>query len=176
MLTVSSRHATRVLQTSGGFVELGHFHKLCIKNIKKAQQRKLVGVFVLDFLKTTFWMEDSTQRWTKLGLFFQKSGHFSRFSKKGREASFPFPLPTCAPVFLYFISSLILQIMKILKIQRPNAQNMEERMKKYLRKYFRLYYRFHNISFNWQLVTMIRLLWSIYLFHSHNLFCFLLQV
>ena len=40
-------------------------------------------------------MEDSTQGWTQLGLFFPKSGHFFRFSKKGR-GGLPYPLPLAA--------------------------------------------------------------------------------
>ena len=40
--------------------------------------------FLLDTLKTTFWIEYLTQRWTLSGSFSEKSQHFFRFSKKGR--------------------------------------------------------------------------------------------
>ena len=69
-----------IFQGRGGFVKLGHFDKLFVKNQKKAPQGKILELFLLDTLKTTFWMEDSTQEWTQLGLFSPKSGHFFRFS------------------------------------------------------------------------------------------------
>ena len=39
-----------------------------------------------DTLKTTFWMENLTQRYIQSRPFFQTSGHFFRFSKRAREA------------------------------------------------------------------------------------------
>ena len=81
-------------------------------------------------------MEDSTQGWTQLGLFFQNQDTFFDFLKRAGEASLPFLSPSCAPVFLYFICSIILRIMQILKIHRPNAQNLEEQMNKHHQKYF----------------------------------------
>ena len=79
-----------ILQGRAGFVELGHFDKLFVKNTqKKAPQVNILELFLLDTLKTTFWMEDWTQEWTQLGLFFPKLGHFFRFSKKGRGGLLP---------------------------------------------------------------------------------------
>ena len=43
-------------------MELGHIDKLFVKNKrKKAPQGKILELFHLDTLTTTFWMEDSTQ-------------------------------------------------------------------------------------------------------------------
>ena len=56
-------------------------------------QRNILEFFLLDTLKTTFWMENLTQRWTKLGLFFQNWGHYFRFSKRAGEASLCPPRP-----------------------------------------------------------------------------------
>ena len=61
------------------------------KTQKKALQGKILELFLLDILKTTFWIEDSTQGWTQLGSFFPNSGHFFRFSKKGWGVGLPFP-------------------------------------------------------------------------------------
>ena len=43
--------------------------------------------FLLDTHKTTFWMENLTQRWTQSGPFFPKLGHFFRFSRRAGKAS-----------------------------------------------------------------------------------------
>ena len=52
----------------------------------------MLELFLLDTLKITFCMEDSTQGWTQLRTFFPKSVHFFGFSKKGREGLPPPPL------------------------------------------------------------------------------------
>ena len=39
-------------------------------------QGNILESFLLDTLKTAFWMENLTQRWTETEPFFQKSGHF----------------------------------------------------------------------------------------------------
>ena len=71
----------------GRFVELGCFDKDFVKNTGKRDPAvKYFEVFFLDTLKTTFQMENLTQRWTKWGPFFQKSGCFSIFNQAG-EAS-----------------------------------------------------------------------------------------
>ena len=87
-----------IFQGRGGFLELGHFDKLLVKNTtEKSPQRKILELLLLDSFKSTFWMEDSTQGWT-MTVFFSKSRHFSRFSKKKGEASVPSPPPpSCAP-------------------------------------------------------------------------------
>ena len=41
--------------------------------------------FLLDTLKTTFWIEKLFQKWTYLGRFFPKPEHFCQFSKKRSE-------------------------------------------------------------------------------------------
>ena len=65
-------------------MELGHFDKHFVKNTrKKVPPEKILEFFLLDTLKTTFWMENWTQRWKQSGPFFPKSGHSCRFSKKG---------------------------------------------------------------------------------------------
>ena len=82
----------------GRFVELGHFDKNIVKSIRKrGTAGKRFRVFLpIDTLKTTFSVKNLTQRWTESGLFFEKSGHFFRFSQSAGEAS-PLP-PSCAPV------------------------------------------------------------------------------
>ena len=59
------------------FVKLGHFDTDFVKNTReRGTAGKHFGDFFLDTLKTTFWMEKLTQRWTQSGPFFQKSGRF----------------------------------------------------------------------------------------------------
>ena len=74
----------KMFQGRGGFEELGHFDKHFVKNTrKKALQGNILEFFLLDTLKTTFWIENLTERWTQWGPFFPKAGHFFQFSKKG---------------------------------------------------------------------------------------------
>ena len=85
-----------IFQGRGSFVELGHFDKFFVKNTReKSPQRKILELLLLDSLKSTFWMEDSTQGWT-MTVCFPKSRHFFQFSKKAGEASTPLPLPLVA--------------------------------------------------------------------------------
>ena len=65
-----------IFQGRGSFVELGHFDKFFVKNIKKRAGKNFEGFSLLDTVKVIFRKEDSTQEWTQLGLFFPKSGHF----------------------------------------------------------------------------------------------------
>ena len=68
-------------------------------------------LFLLDTLKTSFSMEDLTQEWTQLGLFFPKWGHFFRFSNKSRGGlPPPAPPPSCAPE-RYFLVTYIWYIL-----------------------------------------------------------------
>ena len=63
---------------------------------KEVLQGNILEIVLQDTLKTTFSMENLTQRWTQSGPLFPKSGHLFRFSKRAGEAS---PLsPSCAPV------------------------------------------------------------------------------
>ena len=68
----------------GRFVELGQFNKDLNTPEKEASQGNILKFFLLDTLKTTFWMENLIQRWaflskSQFGLFFQKSGQFPNF-------------------------------------------------------------------------------------------------
>ena len=63
-------------------MDVEHFNKHFIKN-----KRNFLENFPLDNLKTTFWIENSTQRWTQSRPFLPKSGHFFPFSKRVDEAS-----------------------------------------------------------------------------------------
>ena len=60
---------------------------------KRDPQGNILEFFLLDTLKTTFWIENLTQRWTQLGPFFPKLGHFFQFSKRAVEV---FLLPLIA--------------------------------------------------------------------------------
>ena len=62
---------------------------------KTAPQGKVLEIFILDTLKTTFGMVNLTWGWTQSGPFFLKSGHFFWFSKKGR-GDLPFSPPLVA--------------------------------------------------------------------------------
>ena len=85
----------------------GTLIKFSSKTQKKRPHRQTIWkLFLLDTLQTTFWMEDLTQVWTQLGSFFPKSGHFSRFSKKGRGGS-----PSC----FYMVG---ISVMKELNLNR----------------------------------------------------------
>ena len=82
------------------FVELGHFDKYFVNNAgKEAPSGKILEFFLLDTLKTTFWMENLTQRWIQSGPFYSKSGYFCRFWKKGKGGLPLFPL-SCAPAWI----------------------------------------------------------------------------
>ena len=66
----------------GGCVEHGHFDKHFIKNTRnRSPQQSILEFFLQGTLRTTFWMENLTQRWTQsAGPFFPKSGYlFSIF-------------------------------------------------------------------------------------------------
>ena len=52
---------------------------------KKALHGNIVEFFLLHTPKTTFWMENLTQRWTKSGYFFPKSMYFFYFHKRAVE-------------------------------------------------------------------------------------------
>ena len=89
-----------MFQSRGGFVELEHFDKLFLKSTRKEDpQRKILELFLLDTLKTTFSMKNLTQEWTQLGPFLQNQGFFL-FSNKSREVSPPFSPPLVARLFL----------------------------------------------------------------------------
>ena len=68
-----------------------HWEYCTLKNIssktqgKEAPQGNVLEFFILNTLKTTSWIKNSTQWWIQSGLFFPNSGHFFRFSKRGGE-------------------------------------------------------------------------------------------
>ena len=93
------RHTTRIVQCREGFVELGHVDKYFVKNKKKVPPGK--HFFLLDTLKITFWMENLTQRWTRLGYFFQNQGFFSILGKG--HCTF---IPSCMPVSVAIYTSI----------------------------------------------------------------------
>ena len=65
---------------------------------------------IVDTLKTTFWMENLTQRWAQSGPFFAKSGLFFRFSKRAGEV---YPLsPSSAAVNVTEYTSISLNMSK----------------------------------------------------------------
>ena len=60
-LTSISDALPEIFQSREGFVQLGHFNKHFIKKLrKKAPQGKTLEFFLLDSLKTTFWMANLT--------------------------------------------------------------------------------------------------------------------
>ena len=74
----------KLFRTGGGrFVKLGHFDKHFIKNTRKRgpTRKHFLEIFLLGTLKTTFWIENLTQRWTQSGPFFPKSEHIFKFQK-----------------------------------------------------------------------------------------------
>ena len=75
---------------------IGHFDSLSKTHEKKVLQGNFLNFFLLDTPKITFWMKNSTQRWTLSGALFSESVHFFRFSRKGR-GGFTLP-PSCKPV------------------------------------------------------------------------------
>ena len=81
---------------AGEVYGLGHFQKPFVKcTRKKVPQGNFLELFLLDTLKTKFWMGDSTQGWTQ-GLFFQNQGTSFDFQKRAGKAS-PSPLVVCLP-------------------------------------------------------------------------------
>ena len=73
-------------QDRGAFVVLGNFCKHFVKNTrKKGPVANNLGVFSPRYPKTTFWMENLTQRWTQ-------SGHLFLIFRIGQGRPLP-PLP-----------------------------------------------------------------------------------
>ena len=77
-----------MFQSRGRFVEPGHFDKLFCKNAREKE------FFLRDTLKSTFWMENVTQRWTQSRPFFSYISAIILIFKK-RQGSPP-PLPPLA--------------------------------------------------------------------------------
>ena len=90
--TYSTGAQSEIFVGREGFVKLGHFDKHFVKNSRKkiAPQGKIF--FLLNTLKTTFWVVNLTSGWTQ-------SGHFSLIFRKEQETPPPFPL--VARLFYY---------------------------------------------------------------------------
>ena len=87
-----------MFQGRGGLVGLGHFYKHFDKNTrKKVPQGKIWELFLLDTLKTTFWMENLTQKWKQSGHFLQNQGTFFSIFKIGQGSLPPSHPPSCSP-------------------------------------------------------------------------------
>ena len=67
------RHTKRNFQGRGGFVELEHFDKHFVKNTRKKPRRETFWIFFQDNIKTTFWMENLSQRWSQSRSFFNSA-------------------------------------------------------------------------------------------------------
>ena len=92
-----------IFQGRWGLVGLGHFYKRFVKNTrKKAPQGKIWEFFLLDTLKTTFWMENLTQRWMQLGHSLQNQGTFFSIFKIGQGRPPLLSPPSYAPRLDYF--------------------------------------------------------------------------
>ena len=65
---------------------MGHFDKHFVKKTKKSPQVKILEFYLLYALKTTFCMENLTQRWTQSGHIFSKTkARFPNFQNKTAE-------------------------------------------------------------------------------------------
>ena len=72
-------HNQRIFREGGGG---GVWNQVTLINFlskaqeKEAPQGNILEILLLDTLKTTFLMENLTQRWTQTGTFFTKLGHY----------------------------------------------------------------------------------------------------
>ena len=73
LVLILHRGATRHFSGQGRFLEFGHFNKHFVKNTRKEGPvgKKNWDFFLIGTLKTTFRMENLTQRWIQSGPFFQ---------------------------------------------------------------------------------------------------------
>ena len=106
----------------GGFLELGTLINISSKN-KKKRRGKIWEFFLLDILKTTSWIDNLTQRWTKIRAFFSKISALFSIFKKGHVRPLPFP-PWVERLKLLFGFTQI-QIYKLVeKIKRPALNSL----------------------------------------------------
>ena len=94
------RHSTRNFQDRWRVVvvELGHINKYFVKNIY-FPSGKYFRVFLSVSLKTTFFMENLTQRWTQSEFFSQNQTTVFDFQKRKRRSPLS-PLVVCLWVLL----------------------------------------------------------------------------
>ena len=92
--------------------------------IQEKKAGKISECFLLDTLKTKFWMVNLTQGWTESGPFLQNQVTFFHFHNRAREAS-PLPPPSCESVNTYWSTGKILfkrpKNRKILILQNTNT-------------------------------------------------------
>ena len=74
---------------------------------KEVLQGNILEFFFLDTLKTTYQIENLTQKWTQSSFFFENPGTF--FLEKRAEEVFPCP-PSCAPVSVAKYASISLNM------------------------------------------------------------------
>ena len=79
---------------------------------EKASQGNILEFFLQGTIKTTFWMENLTDRWTQSRPFYPKSRLFFRFSKKDRGELLHLH-PSFASVSVTELASISLNIHKI---------------------------------------------------------------
>ena len=114
-------------------MEFGHFYKHFVKStpLKRLRREKFGSFFLLDTLKTTFWNENLTQKWTffQVRAFFTKSGDFLfDFQNKAGETTPPPFHPLVARLFLHHILYMIFQdkcfssyILSVYQISLPDC-------------------------------------------------------
>ena len=86
IIYMQAHNQKKTFQGRGCFLKLGHFDKHFLKNSgKKTMQQKILEPFVLDTLKTIFWMVNLTSGSTKSGPFFQNQGIFFNFRNSEKE-------------------------------------------------------------------------------------------
>ena len=104
-----------------GFVKWGLFHKHFVKSSKKkhAPHRKISEFFLLDTLKTTFWMVNL--RMGISGPFPPKSGHFSLFLKKS-SCNWPY-FTVLSPLLLEILGNICITIACLPGCDATNFEN-----------------------------------------------------
>ena len=98
-----------IFQRRRGFFELRYFDKHFVKNTRKKDPKgTYLEIFLVDTLKTTYWMENVTQKWAQLGLFCPKQDTFFNFQPRTGEDSQA--SPSCAPASVAEYTSIPLNI------------------------------------------------------------------
>ena len=105
-----------MFQGRGGFVIFERFDKPFVKKLrkKKASEGKILEFFLLDTLKTTFWMEYFTEKWTISGPFVPQIRALFSIFKKGARAVFPLPSHSCAPEYTKCVCSALENVSALL--------------------------------------------------------------
>ena len=118
-----------IFQGRRGLGRLEHFYKHFVKiTRKKIPQEKILESFLLDTLKTTFWVENLTQKLTQ-------SVHFSL-----NQPPPPPPLPICVPELR--VISCQKQINRLLVVMHHENKHELASL------------RFLNLNLDWQYIEM----------------------